>query len=216
MMAPAVPQEHEAAHNFDDLEQELESHRQGMWLFMASGIMMFGILLAGGVILLYQHPDAFAEGRARLDWRLGALNAFFLFIGGFAMARAAAFARKAEQDKVRRNLALSLLPACGFLVVKFFEYWIQFHHGLLPGSAFHGEGFTSPYVHLFFGYYFVSTGLQALHVLIGMGLMIWSLKASYKVRFTGAYSTPVELSWMYWTMVGLMWIFLFPLLYLVG
>jgi cytochrome c oxidase subunit III len=216
MMAATVPQEHEVAHNFDDLEQEFESQRLGMWLFMASAIMMSGILLAGGVILLYQHPDTFAEGRAHLDWRLGALNAFILLTGGFVMARAADFARKGEQDKARTNLALSLLPACGFLVVKFFEYWLQFRHGLLPGSAFHGEGFTSPYVHVFFGYYFVSTGLQTLHVLIGMSLMIWSLKVSQKVRFTRAYYTPVEFPGMYWTMVILMWIFLFPLLYLVG
>ena len=215
-MAATALKEHEIAHHFDDLEQEFESHRFGMWLFIASEIMMFGALLVGGLFLLYLHPDAFAESRKHLDWRLGALNTFFLITAGYTMAKAAAFAQKSEQGKVQTNLLLSLLLAFGFLVVKFIEYKAKFHHGLLPGHAFHGEGFTSPYSHLFFGYYFVATGLHALHVLIGMGLMIWAYRISKKERFTRAYYTPVEFAGMYWALVDLVWIFLFPLLYLVG
>ena len=162
-MASTTLQEHEVAHHFDDLEQEFESQKFGMWLFMASEIMMFGALLVGGLFLLYLHPDAFAESRPHLDWRLGALNTFFLLTGGFTMARAAGFAQQREQGKVRTNLILSLLLACGFLVVKTIEYKAKFHHGLLPGHAFHGEGFTSLHAHIFFGYYFVATGLHALH-----------------------------------------------------
>ncbi len=215
-MASTTLQEHEVAHHFDDLEQEFESQKFGMWLFMASEIMMFGALLVGGLFLLYLHPDAFAESRPHLDWRLGALNTFFLLTGGFTMARAAGFAQQREQGKVRTNLILSLLLACGFLVVKTIEYKAKFHHGLLPGHAFHGEGFTSLHAHIFFGYYFVATGLHALHVLIGMGLMIWCLKVSKRVQFTRDYYTPVEFAGMYWALVDLVWVFLFPLLYLVG
>lgn len=215
-MAATTLHEHEIAHHFDDIDQEFESHRFGMWLFIASEIMMFGALLVGGLFLLYLHPDAFAESRKHLDWRLGALNTFFLLTGGYTMAKAAAFAQKSEQSKVRTNLILSLLLACGFLVVKYIEYTAKFHHGLLPGNAFHGEGFTSPHSHLFFGYYFVATGLHALHVLIGMGLMVWCLAIAKKTRFTSAYYTPVEFAGMYWALVDLVWIFLFPLLYLVG
>ena len=215
-MASTTLQEHEVAHHFDDLEQEFESQKFGMWLFMASEIMMFGALLVGGLFLLYLHPDAFAESRPHLDWRLGALNTFFLLTGGFTMARAAGFAQQREQGKVRTNLILSLLLACGFLVVKTIEYKAKFHHGLLPGHAFHGEGFTSLHAHIFFGYYFVATGLHALHVLIGMGLMIWGLKVSKRVQFTRDYYTPVEFAGMYWALVDLVWVFLFPLLYLVG
>ena len=215
-MASTTLQEHEVAHHFDDLEQEFESQKFGMWLFMASEIMMFGALLVGGLFLLYLHPDAFAESRPHLDWRLGALNTFFLLTGGFTMARAAGFAQQREQGKGRTNLILSLLLACGFLVVKTIEYKAKFHHGLLPGHAFHGEGFTSLHAHIFFGYYFVATGLHALHVLIGMGLMIWCLKVSKRVQFTRDYYTPVEFAGMYWALVDLVWVFLFPLLYLVG
>ena len=215
-MTAGALREHEVAHHFDDADQEFESSRFGMWLFMASEIMMFGALLAGGAFILYRHPEAFAQGRAHLDWRLGALNTFFLLTGGLTMALAAFHAQRSEQAKVRRNLILSLALAGGFLVVKFFEYSAKVHHGLLPGQYFHGEGFTSLHAHLFFGYYFVSTGLHGLHVLIGMGLMAWCLKVSGRVRFTRSYFTPVELVGIYWALVDLVWIFLFPLLYLVG
>src|SRR4051812_28875356 len=98
-MATTTMHEHEVAHHFEDLEQEFESHRLGMWLFIASEIMMFGALLVGGVFLLILHPDAFREGRLHVDWHMGALNTFFLLTSGFTMARAAAFAQKAEQGK---------------------------------------------------------------------------------------------------------------------
>ncbi len=215
-MASTALHEHEVAHHFDDLEQEFESHRLGMWVFLASEIMMFGALIVGGLFLLYLHPSAFAEGRPRLSWQLGTLNTFFLLTGGFTMARAAAFAQKSDQRKIQLNLVLSFLFGCGFLVVKTIEYKAKFHHGLLPGPAFHGEGFTSEHAHVFFGYYFISTGLHALHVVIGMGLMVWCLLLSRKIRFTRNYYTPIELAGIYWALVDLVWLFLFPLLYLVG
>jgi len=177
---------------------------------------MFGALLVGGLLLLFKYPAAFVEGRAHLDWRLGSLNTFFLLTSGLTMAMGAFHAQKANQKKVRLYLLLSLALASGFLVVKYIEYHAKFHHGLLPGHAFHGEGFASPFSHVFFGYYFVSTGLHGLHVLIGMGLMIWCLIVSRKVRFTRGYFTPVEMAGVYWALVDLVWVFLFPLLYLVG
>lgn len=211
-----VPKEHEVAHHFDDLEQEFESHRMGMWLFLASEIMMFGALLVGGFILLFRFPEAFAEGRAHLDWRMGAVNTFFLVTSGFTMALAALHGQKGNQAGVRRNLWLSLLFAAGFLVVKYFEYASKFHHGTLPGGFWTATGFTDPHAHVFFGYYFTATGLHVLHVLIGMGLMVWCLLVSRKVKFTRAYITPVELSGLYWALIDLVWFVLFPLLYLVG
>jgi cytochrome c oxidase subunit 3 len=211
-----LPKEHEVAHHFDDLEQEFESHRLGMWLFIASEIMMFGALLGGGLILLLRYPGAMAEGRAALDWRLGALNTFFLLTAGLTMALAAWHAQRSEQGKVRRSLVLSLLFATAFLVVKYFEYAAKFEHGLLPGHVFAGHGFSDPHSHLFFGFYFMSTGLHVLHVLVGMGLMVWCLFVSRKVKFTRAYYTPIEQAGLYWALIDLVWIFLFPLLYLVG
>ena len=216
MSEATLPKEHEVAHHFDDLEQEFESHRLGMWLFIASEIMMFGALLGGGLMLFFRYPEAWAEGRAALDWRLGALNTFFLLTSGLTMALAAWHAQRSEQDKVRRSLWLSLAFAAAFLVVKYFEYAAKFHHGTLPGNFFTAHGFTDPHAHVFFGFYFTATGLHVLHVLIGMGLMVWCLFVSRKVKFTRAYYTPIEQAGLYWALIDLVWIFLFPLLYLVG
>lgn len=209
-------QEHEVAHHFDDLEQEFESHKTGMWLFLASEIMMFGGLFVGLIVFMTRWPDAFREGSQHLDWRLGAVNTFFLLTSGLTMALAAYYAQQSNQGKVRSNLIISILLACGFLVVKTIEYQSKFHHGLLPGTAFQGVGFTDPHTHIFFGLYFVMTGLHAVHVLVGMGIMIWCLVISTKERFTRSWFTPVELAGLYWALVDLVWIFLFPLLYLVG
>ena len=98
----------------------------------------------------------------------------------------------------------------------FLEYQLKFHHGTLPGRYWHGEGFHDPYAHVFFGFYFVMTGLHGLHVLIGMGLMAWAFIRSGQTRFTRSYYTPVENVAMYWALVDLVWVFLFPLLYLIG
>jgi cytochrome c oxidase subunit 3 len=211
-----APKEHEVAHHFDDLEQEFESHKMGMWLFLASEIMMFGALLVGGFVLLYRFPDAFAEGRAHLSLGMGAVNTFFLLTSGFTMALAALYGQRANQAKVRLNLWLSLVFASGFLVVKAFEYASKFSHGTLPGPFWSATGFTDPHAHIFFGFYFTATGLHVVHVLVGMGLMVWCLLVSRKVKFTRAYITPLELSGLYWALIDLVWFVLFPLLYLVG
>lgn len=208
--------EHEVAHHFDSLEQEFDSHRLGMWLFLASEIMMFGGLFVGAIVFLSLYPNAFSEGAHHLDWRLGAVNTFFLLTSGLTMGLAVVAAQRAEQGKVRANLILSIVFAAGFLVVKTIEYAQKFHHGTLPGKFFHAEGFTDPHAHVFYGLYFVMTGLHGLHVLIGMGLMIWCLIQASKVRFTRSFFTPVELVALYWALVDLIWVFLFPLLYLIG
>ncbi len=209
-------QEHEVAHHFDSLEQEFDSAKTGMWLFLASEIMMFGALFVGALIFHTLHPAAFTEGSRHLQWGMGAINTFFLLTSGLTMGLAVYAAQQAQQGKVRMYLVLSLLFASGFLVVKFMEYQLKFHHGTLPGRYWHGEGFHDPFVHIFFGFYFVMTGLHALHVLIGMGLMIWCLVRSGQTKFTRSYFTPIENAAMYWALVDLVWVFLFPLLYLIG
>ncbi len=208
--------EHEVAHHFDSLEQEFESAKTGMWLFLASEIMMFGALFVGALIFHTLHPAAFAEGSQHLNWHMGAVNTFFLLTSGLTMGLAVIAAQRSDQNAVRLNLILSILFASGFLFVKFFEYKAKFHHGTLPGKLFHGEGFHDPFVHIFYSFYFVMTGLHGLHVLIGMGLMAWCLIRSGQTRFTRSYFTPIENVAMYWALVDFVWVFLFPLLYLIG
>jgi cytochrome c oxidase subunit III len=208
--------EHHVAHHFDSADQEFDSVKTGMWLFLASEIMMFGALFVGALIFLTLHPSAFREGAQHLDWRMGAINTFFLLTSGLTMGLAVIAAQAGQQSKVRMNLILSILLASGFLIVKSIEYSTKFEHGTLPGRFWHGHGFHDPLVHVFYGFYFVMTGLHGLHVLIGMGLMFFALIRSTKVRFTRAYFTPVEMVALYWALVDLVWVFLFPLLYLIG
>ena len=216
MTAATGLKEHEVAHHFDSLEQEFTSHKMGMWLFIASEIMMFGGLFVGCIVFMTLHPHAFHEGTHHLDWRLGALNTFFLITSGLTMGLAVLHAQKGEQGKVRMQLVVSLLLAAGFLVVKSYEYYTKFHHGTLPGHYWHAEGFTDPFAHVFYAIYFVMTGLHGLHVLIGMGLMLWCLVQASRRRFDRNYFTPVEMAALYWALVDLVWVFLFPLLYLIG
>jgi cytochrome c oxidase subunit 3 len=207
--------EHHVAHHFDSAEQEFDSIKTGMWLFLASEIMMFGALFVGALIFHTLHPAAFSEGASHLDWKMGTVNTFFLLTSGLTMGLAVIAAQKGEQAKVRMNLILSILFASGFLVVKAFEYAAKFEHGTLPGRLWHAHGFHDPFVHTFYGLYFVMTGLHGLHVLIGMGLMTFALVRSTQVKFTRSYFTPIEMVAIYWALVDLVWVFLFPLLYLI-
>jgi cytochrome c oxidase subunit 3 len=208
---------HEVAHHFDSAEQEFDSIKTGMWLFLASEIMMFGALFVGAILFLTLHTAAFQEGAHHLDWRMGTINTFFLLTSGLTMGLAVFAAQNGQQGKVRMNLIVSILLASGFLVVKYMEYSVKFEHGTLPGRFWHGHGFHDPLVHVFFGLYFVMTGLHGLHVLIGMGLMTWCLFfRANSVKLDRNYFTPVEMVAIYWALVDLVWVFLFPLLYLIG
>src|SRR3954469_18650231 len=152
--------EHHVAHHFDSAEQEFDSIKTGMWLFLASEIMMFGALFVGAILFLTLHTEAFRAGAHYLDWRMGAINTFFLLTSGLTMGLAVFAAQNGEQNKVRLNLVISILLAAGFLVVKTLEYATKFEHGTLPGHYWHGHGFHDPLVHVFFGFYFVMTGLH--------------------------------------------------------
>jgi cytochrome c oxidase subunit 3 len=208
--------EHHVAHHFDSAEQEFDSAKTGMWLFLASEIMMFGALFVGALIFLNLHPESFREGSRHLDWKMGAINTFFLLTSGLTMGLAVIAAQAGQQAKVRANLLISIFMAGGFLVVKSIEYAAKFEHHTLPGKLFAAEGFTQPLVHLFYSFYFIMTGLHGLHVLIGMGLMVFCLVRSTRVKFTRNYFTPLEMTALYWALVDLVWVFLFPLLYLIG
>ncbi len=216
MSSATALKEHEVAHHFDSAEQEFNSTKTGMWLFLASEIMMFGALFVGALLFRNLHTEAFHQGSHHLNWHLGAINTFFLLTGGLTMGLAVHAGQKGDQGKVRLNLILSLLLASSFLVVKFIEYKAKFEHGTLPGRHFFAEGFTDPQTHVFYGIYFAMTGLHALHVIIGMGLMIFCLIRSSQTRFHRNYYTPLEMTALYWALVDLVWVFLFPLLYLIG
>lgn len=204
-------------HHFSDAEQQRESSKFGMWVFLVTEVLFFGGLFAAYAIFHTWYPALFHAASQTLDWKLGFLNTLILITSSLTFALSI---RMLQVDKIRAalfNLVATFVLAGGFMVVKFFEYSHKFHLGLLPGKYFSYGGFegtTNP--HLFFSMYFMMTGLHGLHVLIGMGVIVWLIVRTMRGDFNRNYYNPVEVSGLYWHLVDLIWIFLFPLLYLVS
>lgn len=204
------------AHHFRDLEQQVDAAKLGVWLFLCTEILMFGGLFAGYIIYHGLYPDMFAEGASHLNWRLGALNTIVLLVSSFTMAAGVHYAQTKQKTKCIRMLAVTVLCGLIFMVVKYFEYTGKIHHGLVPGKFFSFDGAEHANLALYFGFYFLMTGLHGSHVLVGMGLIIWVLLRARKGEFDDQWYVPVEGVGLFWHLVDLIWIYLFPLLYLVG
>ncbi|MFZ9594927.1 MAG: cytochrome c oxidase subunit 3 family protein [Bdellovibrionia bacterium] len=208
--------EHHHAHHFNSAEEEFEAAKQGMWIFMVTEVLMFGGLFVAYGIFRGLYPTMFHEAHEMLNWKMGALNTVVLITSSLTMALAVSSTQKGENAKAFRYLLVTFLFACCFLVVKYFEYSHKFHDGLLPGGFFANHELKDPKAPLFFSLYFMMTGLHGIHVLIGMGVIAWLMIRLKRGEFSPAFYTPVELVGFYWHFVDLVWIYLFPLLYLVG
>jgi cytochrome c oxidase subunit 3 len=204
------------AHHFSDPHQQLESAKLGMWLFLAQEILFFGALFVAYIINRAWHPEAFHYAHKLLDWRLGGLNTLVLLVSSLTAALAIRSAQTNNQKGIKINLIITILCAVTFMVVKYFEYSAKFAHGALPGFFFTADVPNADQAHIFFSLYFMMTGLHGLHVLVGIGIMVWLLIRASRGEFGSHYYTPLELTGLYWHLVDLIWIFLFPLLYLVS
>ncbi len=205
-----------------DAKTAYSAAKLGMWLFLATEILLFGGLFAGFAIYRWQYLSEFAHASEHLNWKMGALNTAILIFSSYAVVLGVDAAQHGENKKVKKWMLVTLLCGCGFLVVKFFEYKSKYEHGLFPGTvdhitniAFNSPEFNAQYK-MFFGLYYCMTGLHALHVIIGMGIIFWIYLLAKKNRFSTDYYTPVEVGGLYWHLIDLIWIYLFPLLYLVG
>lgn len=206
------------AHHFESAEQEFQTSKFGMWLFLVTEVMLFGGLFVAYTIFRSLYPDMYHEAHHHLDKVMGGVNTIVLICSSLTMAMAVGMAQRNQPKKSAWLLAATIAFAATFLVVKYFEYSHKFHDGLLPGAYFDAakNGITHPKADLFFSLYFLMTGLHGLHVVIGMGLITWVLKRTTRREFSEHYYTPVELVGLYWHLVDLIWIYLFPLLYLIG
>ena len=202
-------------HHFATFEQQFDATKIGMWLFLATEILLFGGLFVGFAMMQAAHPQAFFEAHHHLDKKLGALNTIVLLFSSFTMVMGVHAAATGKQKALIRYLLVTLACAGIFLVVKFFEYEHKFHEGLLPGLFYSHHGDTVPNQYIFFSFYFMMTGLHGIHVLAGMGAIIWVLLKARRGVFDSTYYGPVELVGLYWHLVDLIWIYLFPLLYLI-
>jgi cytochrome c oxidase subunit 3 len=204
------------AHQFDDADQQHDASALGMWLFLLTEIMFFGGLFTAYVVYRTAFPEAFHAASKELDIGLGAFNTVVLITSSLTMALSVHAAQVGRRAMLVVCLLLTIALGATFLGVKAYEYWHKWHEHLIPGPhfVFHGPDPTN--AQLFFSLYFAMTGLHALHMVIGIGLLGVLTVRGAQGMFNRFYYTPVELSGLYWHFVDLVWIFLFPLLYLLG
>ena len=212
-MAPSHPA---LAHHFDSLRQQHEASHLGMWVFLVTEIMFFGGVFT--VYLVYRtfYPDAFADASRHLDLVLGGLNTIVLICSSLTMALAVYSAQVGNRKMLMRFLVLTLLLGMVFLGIKAVEYAQKFEHHLVPGTAFTYPGPFAKQAQLFFSIYFAMTGVHALHMVIGIGVLAFLILQTRRGMYTPEHHSMVELSGLYWHFVDIIWIFLFPMLYLVG
>lgn len=207
-------------HHFDLPVQQFEAAKLGMWLFLGQEILFFsGLFVAYGVIRT-NYPEAFAAGSGQLDKIMGAINTIVLLFSSLTAALSVRSAQLGKRSEVNLYLAITIACAFIFLIVKYFEYSVKFEHGLLPGDHWHphlehGHDPFPAHTHVFFGVYFMLTGLHGIHVAIGIGVLAWIMWRNNRGEFSSEYWTPVDLAALYWHLVDLIWIYLFPLLYLI-
>ena len=229
-------------HHFQNPQQQVDAGRMGIWLFLATEVLFFGGLFIAYAILKTGHGPTFEFGHNQLSVPLGALNTVVLITSSLTMALAVLRSKEGNAKSSGRYLIWTLLFAFVFLGVKGIEYTGKYNTCLLPGDMYglpeldsagnmvlndQGkpvyaehctkamEGFPGqPWV--FFSLYFTMTGIHALHIIIGIGLLFWILLRTRRGEFKPNYYAPVENVGLYWHLVDLVWIFLFPLLYRVG
>jgi cytochrome c oxidase subunit 3 len=212
------------AHQFQDLDQQQETDTLGIWLFLVTEIMFFGGLFAAYAIYRWLYFAAFEGGSHILDIRLGAANTMVLLASSLTMALSVRSAQTGNRRSTVTFLVATMILGSIFLVIKGVEYNQKFEEHVVPTLDWAPQGETlaklAPgglgHAEMYFVFYFAMTGLHAIHMIIGMGLLLWLVLRARNGTFTGGYFAPVEVVGLYWHFVDIVWIFLFPLLYLIG
>jgi cytochrome c oxidase subunit 3 len=204
------------AHHFDNLEQQAEATTLGMWVFLVTEVLFFGGLFLVYTVYRSKYPDAFAAASHELVVWAGTLNTAVLITSSLTMALAVNAAQMGNRRLLMLLLAVTMLFGCVFLGVKAFEYYTEFKEHHVPGAGFQFEAEHFRHAQIFFSLYFIMTGLHALHMIIGLGIMSVMFWWAYSGIITREYYSPIEISGLYWHFVDIVWIFLFPLLYLIG
>lgn len=229
---------------FETLDQQKDTATLGMWVFLVTEVLFFGGLFLTYTINRHAFSTAFGISSNTLDIRLGGFNTVVLIMSSLTMAMAVWSAQVGKKRLVSAFLIATLGLGTIFLGVKVVEYKQKFDHHLIPGhgfdlryrtenptpaddlkelalekeeldKAFAQDPDINAHSQLYFSLYFGMTGLHALHMIVGAGLLVWLIQGSFRGRFTPLYNTPVELVGLYWHFVDIVWIYLFPLLYLI-
>jgi cytochrome c oxidase subunit 3 len=201
---------------FDTPEQQRESSTFGMWIFLVTEVMFFGGMFLAYTIYRNTYPYVFGKASTSLNAVIGALNTAVLLCSSYTMVMAVRSAQIGKRKALVIFLILTLLLGLAFLGVKAYEWNEKFVEHHVPGTHFHFEGAAEQGpAQLFFSLYFAMTGLHALHMVVGVSILSWLLFHALRGRFTAEYMTPVDVAGLYWHFVDIIWIFLFPLLYLI-
>jgi cytochrome c oxidase subunit 3 len=208
-------------HHFVSSEQQFDSAKLGMWLFLITEVLLFSGMFVAYAVYRQWHPEAFAEASSTLNVTMGTINTVVLLTSSLTVALSIHYIQMDKVKKCIYSLLATIGLAGGFMVIKYFEYMAKFSHGVYPGGLFepHGAKYEYlaqiPYVPQFFSIYFVMTGIHGAHVVIGMAVIAWVAYRAWRGGFSSEYYTPVELTGLYWHLVDIVWIFLFPMLYLI-
>jgi cytochrome c oxidase subunit III len=204
-------------HHFDDSAQQLESSTLGMWVFLLTEIMFFGGMFGGYTVYRNMYPGAFASTSQFMNLAIGSINTGVLICSSFTMVLAVRAAQLGRKKSIITFLVLTLILGCVFLGLKYVEYYQKWEDHHIPGPGFRYA--DAQYFHqaqILFFLYFAMTGLHALHMIVGAGLLTTLIVMAARNRFSAQWYTPVEMIGLYWHFVDIVWIFLFPLLYLIG
>ncbi len=213
------------AHHFVSMEQQKEAGMIGMWIFLLTEIMFFGGLFLAYTIYRTTYPQGFLYGSHLLNVPLGGTNTVVLIVSSLTMAMAVYYSQLGERKKLVFFLFVTLVLGLVFLVIKYFEYKSKIDDHLFPALSLYNPASTGAHgvpldlqqpVRVFLWIYFIMTGLHALHMIVGAGILITLIVLAQRGKFTKDYNSPVEISGLYWHFVDIVWIFLFPLLYLTG
>lgn len=203
------------AHHFVDSDQQFDSSKFGMWLFLVTEILFFGGLFVAYIIYRAWNPELFLMAAQELDTVMGGINTLVLIGSSLTMALAIRAAQLNQQKQISIYLLVTIGLALTFMVIKYFEYTHKFDMGIFPGEYYTYEGIEHAKAHIFFSIYYMMTGLHGIHVIIGVGLMVYLLIKVRQNTYNSEYYTPIEITGLYWHLVDIIWIFLFPLLYLI-
>ena len=201
---------------FDTEEQQKDASTLGMWVFLITEIMFFGGMFAAYTIYRSTYPNVFGLASSTLDIKIGAFNTCVLLISSFTMVMAVRAGQLGQRKAIIFFLILTLIFGLAFIGIKGFEWHDKYVEHHIPGPTFHLEGTQlQGQAQLFFSLYFAMTGLHAIHMVVGVGIILFIIMQTAKGVYSSDYYTPIDIAGLYWHFVDIIWIFLFPLLYLI-
>lgn len=203
------------AHQFDTREQQHSATTLGMWLFLVTEVMFFGGLILAYVVYRSMYHEAFAAASRHMNFVIGTANTIILITSSLTMALSVHAAQTGNRKRLVTFLIFTLFLGLVFLGFKGYEYWQKFQENLVPGPNFQYHDLDPRRAEILYSLYFAMTGLHALHMIVGAGLVAVLIVLSWLGRFSPDYYSPVEVGGLYWHFVDIVWIFLYPFLYLI-